>query len=127
MPSVTKRAKRRGGVPIEHRNPLSDLPTPKSRQVVYASSERIDALRGVLEDVMLQVFGFAPGEYFVSDESHASDMGREWRHVVRKVKRLYGVDLSDQPEPFLRQMLERIDATDWRSILRPARKQTVKH
>jgi hypothetical protein len=94
---------------------------------VYAASERIDALRGVREDVMLQVFGFAPGQYFVSDESHASDMGREWRHVVRKVKRLYGVDLSGRPEPFLWQMLERIDATDWRSILRSARKRLIKH
>jgi hypothetical protein len=94
---------------------------------VYASSERIDALRGVLEDVMLHVFGLKLGEYFVSDESYPSEMGREWPYIVRKVQRLYGIDLSGRPEPFLWQVLECIDATDWRSILRPARKRLIKH
>jgi hypothetical protein len=43
------------------------------KKIEFASSERIEELRGVAEDFMLEIFDFLPGEYLITDESSLSD------------------------------------------------------
>jgi hypothetical protein len=45
----------------------------KGKNVEFASSERVEALRGVAEDFMLEIFDLLPGEYLITDESSLPD------------------------------------------------------
>lgn len=45
----------------------------QGKKIEFASSERIDELRAVADDFMLEIFDFLPGEYLITDESSLAD------------------------------------------------------
>jgi hypothetical protein len=45
----------------------------QGKKVELASSERVDELRGIADEFMLEIFDFLPGDYLITDESTLFD------------------------------------------------------
>ena len=45
----------------------------KGKTITYASTDRIEDLRRVADDFMMEVFDFLPGDYLITDESTLRD------------------------------------------------------
>lgn len=73
----------------------------KGKTVEYASSERIEAVRRIAEDFMLEIFDFMPGEYLITDESTLrdfTDMGTsDTSPLWNCITEAYAIDRGDVP------------------------------
>ena len=71
----------------------------KGKNVVFATSSRIDAIRELADEFMFEVFDFDAGEYLISDESSlldfteigSGDTSKLWQNICSR----YGVDAGD--------------------------------
>jgi len=90
-----------------------NLPRPGTRrklEITFAATDRVEANRDLVADIVRRVIGMEFENCFVSDEStlwdfHVSEDNVEF---VRKILLLYHVDVSDLDPPFLWAIAERI-------------------
>lgn len=71
----------------------------KGKQVELASTTGVMALETIVEDFMLEIFGFEAGEYLITDLSSLYDFvgvdDLEAHDINAKVRAAYGLDLAD--------------------------------
>jgi hypothetical protein len=86
----------------------------KGKTVSYASTDRIDELRRVADDFMLEVFDLLPGEYLITDESSLRDFtdygisetGSIWTNITK----IYAISHADIPSERLADIFAEIQA-----------------
>ncbi|MBI3048603.1 MAG: hypothetical protein HYY76_09885 [Acidobacteria bacterium] len=73
----------------------------------------IDAFQELAEDFMLDIFGFEPGEYLITDLSSLRDfVGVDDMEVVdmlARIREVYGLDVADLPNGNLLEIFRRLD------------------
>jgi hypothetical protein len=93
--------------PVIRKGPLKD------KRVEFASTSGIDAFQEIAEDFMLDIFGFEPGEYLITDLSSLHDfVGVDDMEVVdmlAKIREVYGLDVADLPNGNLLGIFRRLD------------------
>ena len=84
----------------------------KGKRVKVAAATGIKALETVAEDFMLKIFGFGPGEYFITDLSSLHDFvgvdEMEADDIHAKVREVYGLDLADLRDGSLFEIFNRV-------------------
>ena len=73
----------------------------KGKRVTYASTDRVDELRKVADDFMMEVFDFLPSDYLITDESSlpdftefaSSDTSLTWN----RISEIYAIGKADVP------------------------------
>jgi hypothetical protein len=91
------------------RNPL------EGKKVVFAESDRIEQQRDVANAVMLELFGFEPGEYLITDESSlddfvsfAEDYEQALDSLWRTIESLWGINRKDVGTENLASLFETV-------------------
>lgn len=77
-----------------------------------ASTAGIELFEDIMEDFMLDIFGFESGQYLITDESSLHDfIGVGDMHladILRKIRDVYGLDVSDLKSGNLLEIFERL-------------------
>ena len=83
---------------------LAIVPNPyigKNLKFELAPTRRLASLQDITEDFMKRILRYNPEDYLITDESRLSDFtdfGQgDIAPYLPKIKRLYGVDVSDVP------------------------------
>jgi len=86
----------------------------KGKKIEFASSERIEELRGVADDFMLEIFDFLPGEYLITDESSLPDfteMGSaDTSPIWSLITERFAIERTDVPSERLVDIFAEIQA-----------------
>src|SRR6266542_5685380 len=71
----------------------------KGKRVDFASTGGIESFQEIAEDFMLNIFGFEPGDYLITDLSSLHDFAgvddMEPRAMLTKIRDVYGLDVAD--------------------------------
>jgi hypothetical protein len=85
----------------------------KGKKVVWAQTEGVYAMSHVAVIFMKLIFKLDPAGYMITDESRLRDFtdfgSGDVTPIVRKIKRVYGIDVSDVPDGNLLEIFRRID------------------
>jgi len=93
----------------------SRLPRPGTRvmpKIVFTPDNEIEDHYDIVEDLMLRVLGFEPGNYLLTNDSSLWDFNDEEEAsnevYYRKIMLLYGIDVSDIEPPTIASIARRI-------------------
>jgi hypothetical protein len=93
-------------------NPSNPL---QGKKIVFAESDRIEQQRDVANIVMLELFGFEPGEYLITDESSlydfislAEDHEQALNSLWRRIENVFGVNRNDVGTENLASLFETV-------------------
>ena len=96
----------RVGDPVLRKGPF------KGKRVEFASMTRIKKLQDIADDFMLDIFGFEPGEYFITDLSSLHDFvgvdDIEIGDMLKRIREVYGLDVADLPNSNLLEIFRRL-------------------
>jgi len=70
----------------------------KGKKIEFAPTRGVDMFADVAEEFIGKVFGFAPGDYLITDESSLHDftsLGDDVADVHEKIRLVYDIDVSD--------------------------------
>jgi hypothetical protein len=88
----------------------------KGKRVELAPAGGIELFHDIADRFMSRIFHLEPGDYLVTDESSLTNFvgmdDLELADLSRKVKELYGLDVSDVDDGNFLQIFLRIAATD---------------
>lgn len=84
----------------------------KGKRITFASTERIEALKGIAEEFMSRVFELDPGDYVISDESDLRDFvsfieedaGDAWN----RMQKMYGISRESMASTRLIDVFEEL-------------------
>ncbi|SRR6266487_5785868 len=86
----------------------------KGKTITYASTDRIEDLRRVADDFMMEVFDFLPGDYLITDESTLRDFtefaSSETSPIWRRITELYAFGRADVVSERLVDIFAEIEA-----------------
>jgi hypothetical protein len=86
----------------------------KGKKVEFAPSDRIEDLRQVADDFMIEIFDFVPGEYLITDESTLrdfTDMGSsDTSPIWNLISDIYQIERHDVPSDKLVDIFIEIQA-----------------
>ena len=86
----------------------------KGKTIAYASTDRIEEVRRVADDFMLEIFDFLPGEYLITDESSLRDFtefgSSETSPIWSRITKLYAIGRADVPSERLVDIFAEIQA-----------------
>jgi len=86
---------------------------PFKGHVEFAPTTGIEGLVNVAEDFMLDIFGFEPGEYLITDLSSLHDFvgvdDMEIGDMFTRIREVYGLDVADLPNGNLLEIFRRLD------------------
>ena len=86
----------------------------KGKTISYASTDRIEELRRVADDFMLEIFDLLPGEYLITDESSLRDFTEfgisEASPVWSDITKFYAIGRADIPSERLVDIFAEIEA-----------------
>ena len=84
----------------------------KGKRVEFASTAGIGMFEDVAEDFMLNVFGFEPGHYLITDLSSLHDFvgvdDMELVDILARIRDVYGLDVADLPTGNLLEIFRRL-------------------
>jgi len=84
----------------------------KGKRIEFAPTTGIDKLVEISEGFMIKVFGLAPRQYLISDESSLCDFTgldeTELPNIHKKIKKMYNIDVSDIKSGNLLEIFKRI-------------------
>lgn len=84
----------------------------KGKRVEFASTTAIDTLENIAEDFMLNIFGFEPGQYLITDLSSLHDFvgvdDMEFVDILARIRDVYQMDVADLPSGNLLEILKRL-------------------
>ena len=84
----------------------------KGKKIQFAPTTNVDFLTDIGEEFMLQIFGFEPGEYLITDYSSLSDLTdvdcSDLSCLHRKIQDVYELDVSDTGQGNLVEIFTRI-------------------
>ena len=87
---------------------------PTEKKIEFAASDRVEDMRSIADEFMMEIFDFLPGEYLITDESSlrdfthfgSSDTSEIWDHI----KDVYSLEKSDIPSEILADIFSEIQA-----------------
>jgi hypothetical protein len=86
----------------------------KDKKIEFASSDRIEELRHVADDFMLEIFDFVPGEYLITDESSLRDFtefgSSDTAPIWSRITKIYAIEPTDVPSERLVDLFAEIEA-----------------
>lgn len=120
--------KGKGGQTIIRKGPF------KGKKIEWASTEGVDSLRHVAIILMKLIFKLDPDGYLVTDETRLHDFtdfgSGDVTPILRRIKRIYGMDVSDVTNGNLLEILRRIELQmprlsmkDFEALVPQARRQ----
>jgi hypothetical protein len=84
----------------------------KGKRVELAPTTGLKALETIAEAFMLEIFGFEPGEYLITDLSSLYDFvgvdDMDAGDMLARVSEEYGLDLADLPDGNLLEIFKRV-------------------
>ena len=84
----------------------------KGKRVELASTMGIERLENIADDFMLNIFGFEPEEYLITDQSSLHDFvgvdDMEFVDILARIRDLYRLDVADLPSGNLLEILKRL-------------------
>jgi len=84
----------------------------KGKRIELAPTEELDMFRNLAEEFMEAIFCMEPGSYLITDESSLWDFKGveelELADMHRRIREVYGVDVSDVDSGNLVEVLARI-------------------
>ena len=103
----------RTGAPVLRKGPF------KGQRVEIASATGIQSFDDIAEDFMLDIFGFEPGEYLITDLSSRQDFVgvdyMEFVDILARIRDVYRLDVADLPSGNLLEIFKRLHErrADW--------------
>lgn len=92
--------------PVLRKGPL------KGKRVEFASTARIETFEELAEDFMLNIFGFEPGHYLITDLSSLHDFvgvdDMELVDMLARIRDVYGLDVADLRSGNLLEIFRRL-------------------
>ncbi len=71
----------------------------KGKRIEFAPTDELEMFRSLAEEFMEEIFCMEPGSYLITDESSLRDFqgeeDLEMPDIHRKIREVYGVDVSD--------------------------------
>ena len=96
----------RGGGPVLSKGPF------KGKRVEFASTTGIESLENIADDFMLNIFGFEPGEYLITDLSGLHDFvgvdEMEFVDILARIRDVYRLDVADLQSGNLLEIFKRL-------------------
>lgn len=84
----------------------------KGKKIELASTAGIELFEDIAEEFMFRIFGFEAGDYLITDESSLRDFKgvdeMELADIQRRIRRVYGLDVSDLASGNLLEIFVRI-------------------
>jgi hypothetical protein len=84
----------------------------KGKRVEFASTTGIDTLENIAEDFMLNIFGFEPGQYLITDLSSLHDFvsvdEMEFVSILARIRDVYRLDVADLASGNLLEIFKRL-------------------
>jgi len=84
----------------------------KGKKIEFAPTTGVDMFLKISDEFMKKIFGFAPGDYLISDESSLYDFTglNEWdfTDIQKKIRDVYDLDISDIDSGNLLEIFKRI-------------------
>jgi len=84
----------------------------KGKKIELAATAGIKLFEEIAEAFMFRIFGFEAGEYLITDESSLRDFtgvdDMELADIQRRIRRVYGLDVSDLASGNLLEIFVRI-------------------
>lgn len=72
-----------------------------NKQIEFAPTDRVDELRRIADEFMMEIFDFLPGEYLITDESSILDFtelgSSDTSEIWGLIKETYALARSDVP------------------------------
>jgi len=103
---VSDRRRMRAGNPVLRKGPF------KGKRVEFAPTTGIERLENIAEDFMLEIFGFEPGQYLITDLSSLHDFvgvdEMEVGDMLMRIRETYGLDVADLPNGNLLEIFRRL-------------------
>lgn len=88
----------------------------KGKRVEFAPTAGVETFADVAEAFMLDVFGFEPGNYPITDLSSLHDFvgvnDMKFVDIVAKIRDVYGLDVADLPDGNLLEIFRRLHGRD---------------
>ena len=98
--------RKNAGSPVLRKGPF------KGKRVELASSTGIETLQSIADDFMLEIFGFEPGEYLITDLSSLDDFvgvdDMTFVDVLTRIREVYRLDVADLPNGNLLEIFKRL-------------------
>lgn len=99
--------KGKGDQPIIRKGPL------KGKKIEWASTEGVDSMRHVATIFMKRIFKLEPDGYLITDETRLRDFtdfgSGDVTPILRRIKRIYGMDVSDVTNGNMLEIFRRIE------------------
>ena len=84
----------------------------KYKTILPAPSDGVESLVHISSDLMKRIFNLDECDYFITDESRLKDFtdfgSGDIKPLLSKIKRIYGVDVSDVPNGNLLEIFRRV-------------------
>jgi len=87
----------------------------KEKRIELAPTIRVKQLQEISKEFIYRVFDLEPGQYLISDESSVFDfigMGEPEARALRKIKKYYGINISEIKNGLLTEIFSRIQKLD---------------
>lgn len=85
----------------------------KGKRVEFASTAGIESFEEIAEDFMLDIFGFEPGQYLITDLSSLHDFAgvddMEVVDMLARIRDVYRLDVADLPSGNLLEIFRRLN------------------
>ena len=82
------------------------------KQIEFAPAERVEALRRIADEFMMEIFDFLPGEYLITDESSILDFtdfgSSDTSGIWGLIKETYALEKTDVPSEILADIFAEI-------------------
>ena len=84
----------------------------KGKRVEMASTAGLEMFEDIAEDFMLNIFGFEPGHYLITDLSSLHDFAgvddMELADIFARIRDVYGLDVADLESGNLLEIFRRL-------------------
>ena len=84
------------------------------KKIEFASSDRVEDMRRIADEFMMEIFDFLPGEYLITDESSLRDFtdfgSSDTSEIWGRIKDGYSLEKSDVPSEILADIFSEIQA-----------------
>ena len=84
---------------------------PKYKKIEYAPQISVEQFQDVADIFMKQILDMSPGDYLITDESSIDDFDVQidsTENILKKIKQIYNVDVSDIEGLLLVKIFERL-------------------
>lgn len=98
---------------MDNDSPIISMGRFKGKKIEFAPTTGVDRFLEISDEFMKKIFGFAHGEYLISDESSLRDFTGlnecDLTNIQEEISDVYDLDISDIESGHLLEIFRRID------------------